>query len=78
MQKVTFKELIAHPPLVMAWGWEMICIAAALYAGVFLDNYPVMFGILAVGVLPFTVVLLMFLNARRESGEGRDQGRRPR
>lgn len=63
--RVTFREMIAYRPLVFAWAWEMLCLLGAVAVMVTSGSIPTFLGLVFAGVLPFTVVLLMFLRARR-------------
>ena len=66
--KVTFREMIAYRPLVFAWAWEMLCVLGAVGVMLTSESVPATMGLIFAGVLPFGVVLLMFLRARK-SGE---------
>lgn len=68
--QVTFRELIAHRPLVFAWAWEVLCVVAALGVMLTSENVPVFMGLILAGAIPFTVVLLRFLQARKRGEAG--------
>ncbi|MDO9335530.1 MAG: hypothetical protein Q7T61_03955 [Caulobacter sp.] len=63
--RVTFSELIAHKPLVFAWVWEMVCLAAGIYVITTGGNELLFIALAFMGVIPFAVVMLMFLQARK-------------
>jgi choline-glycine betaine transporter len=69
-EQVTFRELIAHRPLVFAWLWEVVCVVGAIAVMVTTENVPAFFGLILAGGLPFAVVLIRFLHARKQSGSG--------
>ena len=63
--RVTFREMIAYRPLVFAWAWEMLCVLGAVAVMLTSQSVPAFMGLVFAGVLPFGVVLLMFLRARK-------------
>ncbi|NBB17116.1 hypothetical protein GVN21_17260 [Caulobacter sp. SLTY] len=73
-EQLTFRELIAHRPLVFAWIWEMVCVVGALAVMLTTENAPVFIGLIIAGGLPFAVVLIRFLQARKRG----EIGPRPR
>jgi hypothetical protein len=68
--RVTLSELIAYRPLVFAWVWETLCVAGAVYFGAVHDNFGAMLGLVLGGAIPFVVVLVMFLQARKRGELG--------
>lgn len=67
---VTLQEMLAHPPLVIAWVWEVVCILGAVAAYLLTENVAVMVALILAGALPFVVVLIRFSMERQA-------GRRP-
>lgn len=63
--KPTLREMIAYRPLVIAWVWELACTLGAFAAIAVYDSIPAFFGLVLAGIIPFTVVFLMFMQARK-------------
>jgi len=73
-EQVTFREMIAHRPLLLAWIWETLCVAGAIAVILTTESVPAFIGLILAGGLPFAVVLIMFLRARKRG----EPGPRPR
>ncbi len=75
MSEITFQDLIRHRPLVIAWVWELLCIGAAVYAIVVLGNEPLGMVAIFAGVIPFAVVMILFVLARNKAVAQPDRSR---
>lgn len=73
-ERITFSELIAYRPLVIAWVWEMLCLAAVVYVSLTNANEGTMFGLAFLGAVPCGVAILMFLRARKRGELGPKPG----
>jgi hypothetical protein len=74
-QEISLKEMIAHRPLVIAWVWEMLCIAFAVYAIAFMGDETLFMGAIFAGVIPFVTVFMFFIQARKKASEGPDRSK---
>ena len=75
MSQITFQDLIAHRPLVIAWVWELVCIAFAVYAMLVMENEMLGLGAIFAGVIPFAIVMLLFVQARKNAAGGADRSK---
>lgn len=73
-EQVTIRELIAHRPLVYAWVWEMLCLAAGIYVILTGGNEMIFIGLVMLGAGPFAFVLLRFLSAHKRGETGSKPG----
>lgn len=74
-QQITFRDLIAHRPLVIAWVWELLCIAFAVYALLVLEDEMLGMAAIFAGVIPFAVVMVLFIQARKNAAESPDRSK---
>ncbi len=73
-EPVTIRELIAYKPLVNAWVWKMLCLAAAIWVIVTGRNEMIFIALCFLGAVPFAAVMLLFLRARKRGELGPKPG----
>jgi len=64
-QGPTFKEMIAHRPLVLAWAWEVICLLGAVAVMLTTERVELFIALVFLGAAPFVVVFLRFLKLHK-------------
>jgi len=61
-----FKDIIGHKPLLIAWIWEILCIGVGLYAMLVLENETWFMIAIFVGVAPFALAMLHYVQTRKK------------
>lgn len=74
IRNLTLRDLIAYRPLVYAWIWEMICLAAAVAVLFTAGGSPLVLILALAGMVPFALAVLR-LSWLRKQGWTPDKGR---